>query len=69
MANEMKQASDISSVAFVAACWAFKRRQRVDEPTADEFGICGCLAEVLARQVQIEFEHRAIGHLLKQKAA
>jgi len=46
--------------AFVAACWAFKRRQRTEEPTAHEFGIPWSLAEVLARQVQKEFEEQVL---------
>lgn len=44
--------------AFVRAYWDFKRRLRTDEPTAHEFGIPWSLSEVLARQVQKEFEHQ-----------
>jgi len=50
--------------AFAAACWAFKRRERTTEPTALEFGIPWSLAEVLARQVQKEFEQRVLRKLV-----
>lgn len=49
--------------AFVAACWAFKRRLRTEEPTAEEFGIHWMLSEVLARQVQKEFEQQVFRKL------
>lgn len=45
---------------FVAACWAFKRRHRTEEPTAHEFGIPWSLSEALARQVQKEFEQQVL---------
>jgi len=50
--------------AFVSACWAYKRRERTEEPTAFEFGIPWSLAEVLARQVQKEFEQRVLRKLV-----
>lgn len=46
--------------SFVEACWAFKRRQRTTEPTYEEFGITWPMAEVLARQVQAEFERQVL---------
>ena len=46
--------------AFVAAYWAFKRRQRLEEPTAHEFGLPWSLSEALARQVQKEFEQQVL---------
>lgn len=54
---------------FVAACWAYKRRHRTEEPTGAEFGIDHVIAEVLARQVHIEFERRQFALLRKARAA
>lgn len=45
---------------FVKACWAFKRRERTEEPTHEEFGISWPMAEALARQVQAEFERQVM---------
>lgn len=54
--------------AFVRACWEFKRRQRTEEPTAHEFGIPWSLSEVLARQVQKEFEQQVLAVSLGRAA-
>jgi hypothetical protein len=65
MANEMKTAEEQKYEAFVDACWAFKRGQRATEPTAHEFHINYAIAEVLARQVHIEFQNQQTRHLPK----
>lgn len=67
--TQMKDLSNISEVAFVAALWAFKRRQRTTEPTAEEFCIPWSMAEVLARQVQLEFDRQVFARLLPKKKA
>lgn len=51
--------------AFVAACWAFKRRHRTTEPTAEEFGLMWPMAEALARQVQAEFERQVLKKVME----
>lgn len=46
--------------AFVRALWSYKRRERTEEPTAQEFGLCKTTAEGLARHVQFEFEQQVL---------
>ena len=65
MANEMNQKPVSNEERFVEACWAYKRRQRTKEPTAHEFGLNYELSEVLARQVQIEFQNQVTRYLPK----
>jgi hypothetical protein len=56
----MKLISNSREEAFVLACWAFKLRKRIEEPTAHEFGLPWHQAEMLARVVQREFEERVL---------
>lgn len=53
---------------FVAAYWAWKRRERTTEPTWDEFGLHEALAELLAQQVHIEFEDQVRRRVLEANA-
>ncbi len=57
MADKMKCDCMSKEEAFVRAYWEFKRRHRLEEPTAHEFGLPLCVSEALARQVQKEFDH------------
>ena len=67
MENEVNKVPISNEEAFVKACWAFKRRHRVEEPTAHEFGIDYRLSEILARHVHIQFEAQVIGPMLKKR--
>jgi hypothetical protein len=60
--------SNADERAFVKACWAFKHRERTTEPTASEFNLWWPVADVLARQVQAEFEGRKVSEAKKAAA-
>jgi hypothetical protein len=65
MANEVNKKPVSKEEAFVDAYWAFKRQQRVSEPTPEEFGLTLGMWQALSHQVHIEFQNQATRHLPK----
>lgn len=45
---------------FAIAYWDWMRKLRRTEPGAEEFGLCACKAEALARDCHYEFEKTVV---------